>query len=63
MRWPSLRLMGEVIVHPLHGQSTPSGMENPSGRQIGTKVSTIKMDIVNKFSALAHVLQSSEVKL
>jgi hypothetical protein len=40
MRWPSLILMVKVTVHPLHGQSILSGMGNPNGCQIGTKVNT-----------------------
>jgi hypothetical protein len=55
MNKASPSLTREATVHPLHGQSIPSGMGSPSGPQIGTKVSTVEIVLVRTSTAFAQV--------
>jgi hypothetical protein len=59
----SLSLTGKDTVHPLHGQSIPSGMGSPSGRQTRTKMSTSEMNRVRTSANFAQVLQSTDVRM
>jgi hypothetical protein len=47
-----MSLTGDTIAHLLHGQSISSRMENPSGRQIGIKVNTLKTNKVSSSGVL-----------
>jgi hypothetical protein len=54
MNKASPSLTREATVHPLHGQSIPSGMGSPSGPQIGTKVKTVETVLVRTTIAFAQ---------